>query len=71
MARKPRIFVPQTPARCCVKNRYASKIEAERIAQEQMLLRPDLHLGVYACLCGCGGWHLTRTPRTENEIFTV
>lgn len=41
------------------------------MAEEQMLLRHDLHLDVYACLCGCCGWHLTRTPRTENEIFTA
>ena len=71
MTRKPRIFVPKAPARCCGKNRYASKTEAQRVAEEQMLLREGLKLDVYACLCGCGGWHLTRALHREDGIFTA
>jgi len=60
MSRKPRIFVPNPPHRCCGKNSYPTRERAEHVAEEQMLLTPSLELTVYACMCGCGGWHLTR-----------
>lgn len=53
----------QPPIRCCGKNSYRSKAEAESVAEEQMLLRPFLKLAVYACTCGCHGWHLTREKK--------
>jgi hypothetical protein len=67
MARKPRVFIPADRPRCCGKNRYISRDEAERIGEEQELLTPGLSLAVYACLCGCGGWHLTRSAAAENH----
>lgn len=60
MARNRPIFIPTKPPQCCGKNRYFSRFEAEKVAEEQMILRPFLSLGVYACTCGCHGWHLTR-----------
>jgi hypothetical protein len=50
----------QSPQICGEKRRYASKTEAEKVAEEQELLNPGLHLRVYKCVAGCGGWHLTR-----------
>lgn len=67
MSRPRRIILPADRPRCCGKNRYRSRAEAEQIAEEQMLLVRDLTLGVYACMCGCGGWHLTRTGQNTDE----
>lgn len=61
MTRKHRVFIPADRPQCCGKNRYVSRDEAEHIAEEQMLLTDGLLLTVYACMCGCGGWHLTRS----------
>jgi len=50
-----------SPQTCGEKRRYATKTEAERVAEEQQLLNPSLRLRVYKCVVpGCHGWHLTR-----------
>lgn len=69
MARKPHIFVPAERKRCCGKNRYDSRQEAERVAEEQMLLTQGLLLTTYACTCGCRGWHLTRSDAAHGEAL--
>lgn len=66
MSRKRPIFIPAKMPQCCGKNRYMSRLQAEQIAEEQMLLTHELHLTVYACLCGCGGWHLTRQSTAHS-----
>lgn len=66
MARKPPVFLPADRLRCCGKNRYASRFEAEQVAEEQMLLTEGLLLTIYACTCGCGDWHLTRSAAAHD-----
>lgn len=60
MTRKQTVFVPKTPPRCCGKNQYQSRQEAQLVADEQMMINQTVQLSVYACICGCKGWHLTR-----------
>jgi len=55
----------QSPQTCGEKRRYASSQEAERVREEQELLKPGLRLRVYKCVAGCGGWHLTRHVDTN------
>ncbi len=43
---------------CQQKRRYGNEREALEVAAYQMLLKPELQLGVYKCEL-CGGWHLT------------
>lgn len=52
------------PTLCSGKRRYATKQEAERVAEEQEILNfaDDLELSVYRCI-SCGGWHLTRNKK--------
>lgn len=61
MPRKNNI-TPHTPYRRADqpagKRRFTTKRQAEDVANEQMLLRPDLQLYVYKDLDG--GWYLTR-----------
>jgi len=68
MARKRPIFIPAVQPQCCGKNRYASRHQAQQVAEEQMLLTQGLMLTVYACTCGCGGWHLTRSHASGTDI---
>jgi hypothetical protein len=43
------------------KRRFASKRQAEEVATEQMLLKPELTLYVYKGIDG--GWYLTRKQK--------
>jgi len=43
---------------CNAKRRFASKLQAETAANEQMLTNDGLKLAIYKCEL-CGGWHLT------------
>lgn len=45
------------------KKRFATKREAEKAAEYQMLLKPELELFVYKSDMD-GGWYLTRSNRT-------
>lgn len=50
------------------KKRFANKLEAERAAEYQMLLKPGLELYVYKSDLD-GGWYLTRTePRDYPSL---
>jgi hypothetical protein len=49
---------------CQQKRRYVNEKMAEAAAEHQMLLQYDLELSVYKCDV-CGGWHLTRRPKTK------
>ncbi|MFZ2560685.1 MAG: hypothetical protein WAW91_03635 [Candidatus Nanoperiomorbaceae bacterium] len=57
-----RQILPRKTERACGKNRYATRVEAETVATQQMIIfansQPDLKLSVYKCGF-CGGWHLT------------
>ena len=46
------------------KKRFATKREAERAAEYQMLLKPGLELFVYKSDID-GGWYLTRSQSTK------
>lgn len=48
------------------KRQFRNQNEAEQVAYDQMLLRPDLDLSVYKCDY-CRGWHLTRLKNAESE----
>lgn len=52
------------PVLCGGKRRYASKQEAEQVAEEQELINfaEELELSVYRCI-SCGDWHLTRSGK--------
>jgi hypothetical protein len=54
---------PHTPfkfaSNCQQKRRFATEKLAEKAAEHQNLINPDLELTVYRCEL-CGGWHLTR-----------
>lgn len=60
MARHKKPFIPAEPTRSCGKNRYASKREADIVAEQQQLIfaNSGLKLAAYHCSF-CGGWHLT------------
>lgn len=45
------------------KRRYTTRKQAEKIAEEQMLLTPGLEIHVYQDIDG--GWYLTRTKNTQ------
>lgn len=44
---------------CNSKRRFLNKNEAEKMAEYQMLINPDLQLSVYQCDL-CHRWHLTK-----------
>jgi len=58
MSQKHRPFVPSKRPMCCGKNAYATRQEAELVADEQTLITDGLVLATYRCTCGCGSWHL-------------
>lgn len=55
----------QLPNKEAGKTRYATKREAEKAAEYQMLLKSDLELYVYKSELD-GGWYLTRKASTDS-----
>lgn len=51
------------PSNCDKKRRFTSEREANKAAEYQMLVKPELELFVYKCDL-CGGWHLTRQTKS-------
>jgi hypothetical protein len=47
---------------CQQKRRFDNEKAAEKTADHQMLITPNLELTTYHCEL-CGGWHLTRQSR--------
>lgn len=69
MPRKNR-QIPHSPLHfingCRSKRRFATEREALAAAEYQMLVKMELELAVYKCDL-CGGWHLTRQTRSNNQ----
>ena len=52
---------------CGGKRVYRTKEEAEDTKQLNEALTPGLELGIYRCMLGCKGWHLTRSIDSREQ----